>query len=89
MSLGLCLGLLTLYYTWRNTSAALQKDTLKTAAIIGSLYSTTVSLNNLMPQNSVQHSQVYLGVHDMSNEAMLTTDLLGNQRMVLPWNLCD
>ena len=36
MSMGLCLGLLTLYYTWRPTRAP--KDSLFTAALLGSLY---------------------------------------------------
>ena len=36
MSMGLCLGLLTLYYTWRPTRAP--KDSLFTAALLGSLF---------------------------------------------------
>ena len=36
MSMGLCLGLLTLYYTWRPTHTP--NDSLFTAALLGSLY---------------------------------------------------
>ena len=40
MSMGLCLGLLSLFYTWRPRSVY-STDTLRTAAILGSLYSIT------------------------------------------------
>ncbi|KAF6217476.1 hypothetical protein HO133_006814 [Letharia lupina] len=39
MSLGLALGILTVYYTWRPT--AQPKDSLRTAAILASLYYVT------------------------------------------------
>lgn len=39
MSTGLCLGLLTVYYTWRPTP--MPGDSLRTAAIMGSLYFIT------------------------------------------------
>ena len=40
MSMGLSLGLLTIYYTWRPYSV-MTGGSLRTAAILGSLYSTT------------------------------------------------
>ena len=40
MSMGLCLGLLTIYYTWRPTPIATMTS-LHTAAIFGSLYGIT------------------------------------------------
>lgn len=40
MSIGLALGLLTLYYTWRSTPST-TADSLRTAAIFGSLYAIT------------------------------------------------
>lgn len=38
MSMGLCLGLLTLYFTHRPGDAEQKKDSLRSAAMIGSLY---------------------------------------------------
>ena len=47
MSLGLSLGLLSLYYTWRPHPFAL--DSLRSAAITGSLYSITAISGWLYP----------------------------------------
>jgi hypothetical protein len=42
MSMGVCLALATIYYTWRRSSNALiAKDSLKTAMIFGSVYWVT------------------------------------------------
>lgn len=48
MSTGLCLGLLTAYYTWRSTPMP-APDSLRTAAIFGSLYFATALSGILYP----------------------------------------
>lgn len=48
MSTGLCLGLLTAYYTWRSIPAS-APDSLRTAAIFGSLYFATAMSGILYP----------------------------------------
>ena len=49
MSTGAALGLLTLYYTWRSTTPAANNDSLRTAAITGSLYFFTALSAMLYP----------------------------------------
>ncbi|KAI1615377.1 hypothetical protein EDD36DRAFT_187532 [Exophiala viscosa] len=42
MSMGLCLGALTAYYTWRSTpDLAAERDSITSAAVIGTLYWVT------------------------------------------------
>jgi hypothetical protein len=47
MSMGLGLGLLTMYYTWRSSPAT--KDSIFTAAVLGSLYAITGISGSLYP----------------------------------------
>jgi len=47
MSTGLCLGLLALYYTWRSTP--MPGDSLKTAAIMNTVYWVTALSGILYP----------------------------------------
>ena len=47
MSTGLCLGFLTAYYTWRSTPDLV--DSLKTAAILGTIYWVTALSGTLYP----------------------------------------
>ncbi|KAL6243529.1 hypothetical protein RBB50_009522 [Rhinocladiella similis] len=50
MSMGLCLGMLTAYYTWRTTpNLAAERDSLTTAALIGTLYWVTGMSGILYP----------------------------------------
>lgn len=52
MSAGAALGLLTLYYTWRPTTPATDQDSLRTAAMIGSLYFFTALTAILYPRSA-------------------------------------